>query len=53
MLSGELFTGTRAEVYMVISWAVDYSETQQVQVTHKHQESQAFKLEMKYEVADK
>ena len=30
--------------------AADYSEAPRVQVTQKHQESQAFKLEMKYEV---
>ena len=30
--------------------AADYSEAPRVQVTQKHRESQAFKLEMKYEV---
>ena len=30
--------------------ATDYSEAPRVQVTQKHRESQAFKLEMKYEV---
>ena len=30
--------------------AADYSEAPRVQVTQKHRESQAFKLEMNYEV---
>lgn len=48
----QLFTGIRSKGLMdtVTPGAADYSEAPRVQVTQKHQESQAFKLEMKYEV---
>lgn len=48
----QLFTGIRSKGLMdtVTPGAADYSEAPRVQVTQKHQESQAFNLEMKYEV---